>query len=184
MNTFSCGWYLIYTKPRQEKKVVEQLTSKEIPCFLPMMRTSRQWNDRKKIQLVPLFPSYIFIYISNAMEYFAGQDTDGVVNYVRFGKTAVQVCEKVINNIRLIVDECEEIDVSTEYFKKGQQLLIQEGALTGLSCEMVQYKGKDKALVRVDLLQRSLLINVQSAWLKVEWRSSDLVHSTSVAGRI
>ncbi|MFB6456939.1 UpxY family transcription antiterminator [Chitinophaga sp. Hz27] len=180
MSTFSSGWYLIYTRPRLEKKVVEQLATRGVSCYLPMVRASRQWSDRKKILTTPLFPSYVFVYLRNTSEYFAGQQTDGVVNYVRFGKSVAMVREKVINNIRLVIDECDEIDVSSEYFRQGQQLIIQEGPLAGLSCEMVQYKGKDKALVRVDLLQRSLLVDIQSAMLKVEVESDELAAGMAI----
>lgn len=123
----------------------------------------------KKLIIEPLFPSYVFVQILNHKDFLAAQDTEGVVNYVRFGKVPAYVSEKVVNNIRLLVHACEEIDVSSGSFDKGQQLLIQDGPLTGLSCEMVTYKGGSKALVRVDLLQRTLLVNVPSSHLKIHF---------------
>jgi hypothetical protein len=42
------AWYALYTKPRHEKKVYEQLLEKNIETFLPMVKTLRQWKDRRK----------------------------------------------------------------------------------------------------------------------------------------
>jgi transcriptional antiterminator RfaH len=168
MYAFSNGWYLLYTRPKYEKKVTRLLTEKGLMIFFPTVKRTRQWSDRKKLIIEPLFPSYVFVYIQTVKEFMAGQDTDGVINYVRFGKAPAHINESLINDIRLIVGECEDIEVSGDYFGKGQQLLIQEGPLVGLSCEMVQYNGKDKALVRVDLLQRSLLVNVPSSFLTLQ----------------
>jgi transcription antitermination factor NusG len=64
----------------------------------------------------------------------------------------------VVKNIQLITNEAGDIEVSNSLFRPGQQLTISEGPLTGLCCEVVQYNKKERLLVRVELLQRSILI--------------------------
>jgi len=166
MNGFDCSWYLIYTRPKHEKKVASSLSEAGIRYFLPSIRQVRSWCDRKKCIDSPLFPSYIFVYPTSVQEYFEGLKTGGALYYVRFGDKAARVNELTIEGIRLIVSRAEEIEVSSEYFKPGQKMMIQEGPLTGLSCELVQHQGKDKLLVRVNLLQRSLLATLPSGYVQ------------------
>lgn len=165
MHIFSPGWYLLYTRPKQEKKVIQQLADLNIQHFLPTLKRLRQWHDRKKIIHEPLFPSYAFVYLNNVREYLAGQDISGVVSYVRFGKEPARIDDKVIANIHLIINECEDVDVLFDYFDEGQQLVINKGPLAGLSCEMIQYRGKSKALVRVELLKRSIVADIPTIYL-------------------
>src|ERR1700759_2085013 len=55
------NWYVVYTKPRWEKKVAKQLEQKKIEHYCPLNKVQRQWSDRKKIILEPLFSCYVFV---------------------------------------------------------------------------------------------------------------------------
>jgi transcriptional antiterminator RfaH len=162
MKNFCTGWYLIYTKPRHEKKVHNRLAEMNMNSFLPLTKKLKTWHDRKKYVNEPLFPSYVFIHLDDMQGYYKGMDTEGALYYVRVGKEIARVNDNVVNNIRLLVDRESDIEVSTSYFKPGQELLIRKGPLTGLSCEMVQFNGSRKVLVRVNLLQRNLLMMLPS----------------------
>jgi len=56
-------WYALYTRPRHEKKVYDQLVEKGVTSFLPLIEQVRQWKDRKKRIMMPLFSSYVFVRI-------------------------------------------------------------------------------------------------------------------------
>lgn len=165
MSIFKDGWYVIYTRPRHEKKVAVKLTETGIDNFLPTIKKIRKWNDRNKCIDEPLFPSYVFIHLYNMQSYYTGMDTEGVLSYVRVGKQIARVSDDIINNIRLVTNEANEIEVSEQFFRAGQQLVISQGALTGLSCEIIQFNGKKKVLVRVDLLQRNILLTLPTEHL-------------------
>jgi transcriptional antiterminator RfaH len=165
MNKFFTGWYLIYTKPRHERKVHARLSEKNITSFLPTQKVLRVWHDRKKYVDEPLFPSYLFIYLQDMQNYYDGMDSEGALYYVRTGREIALVSETVINNIRLITDDKRDVEVSNDYFQPGRRLVVNQGALTGLSCEVVEVKSKQKLLVRVDLLQRNILLTLPSECL-------------------
>jgi transcriptional antiterminator RfaH len=160
MTKFKAGWYVMYTKPRHEKAVARRLNELNINGYLPITKTLRTWCDRKRFIEMPLFPSYVFVQLQNMLEYSNGLDIEGALHYVRFGKEVVTVSESIIHNIQMVVEQGKDIEVSAEYFKPGQQLSIQRGPLTGLSCEMVRVDGRQKILVRVNLLQRNLLMTM------------------------
>ncbi|HEY4112090.1 UpxY family transcription antiterminator [Puia sp.] len=160
MSNFFQGWYLIYTRPRHERKVFAQLTEMKVRSFLPTTKKLRIWHDRKKFIEEPLFPSYVFVYLQDRYNYQESIDADGFLYFVKTGKEIARVPESVISNIELLSKDGSEIEVSTASFLPGQKLVINQGALTGLSCEVVQFNGKQKLLVRVDLLQRNLLVTL------------------------
>jgi transcription antitermination factor NusG len=160
MNIFRSGWYLIYTKPRHERKVHTHLTELNINSFLPTRKVLRTWHDRKKYVDEPLFPSYVFIYLNDMQAYYEGIDAEGSLYYVRSGKEIARVQDSVINNIKLVSEQTVEPEVSAAFFQPCRKMVITEGALTGLSCEVVQHNSKQKLLVRVELLQRSVLLTL------------------------
>lgn len=160
MSNFVVGWYLIYTRPRSEKKVAQRLSDAKIDFYLPTMKISRTWHDRKKTIESPLFPSYVFIYLRQLQDYYAGLAADGALYYVRFGKQIARVNELIISNLKLVVNEGKALEVSSDYFSPSQTLMITEGSLSGLSCEVVRHKDKEMLLVRVNLLNRCILIDM------------------------
>lgn len=54
-------WYVLYTKPNKEKKVLTQLEKIGIKAYCPMTTSIRQWSDRKKKIQTPLLARIIFI---------------------------------------------------------------------------------------------------------------------------
>lgn len=165
MENFKAGWYVVYTKPKHEKKVAERLEEYGINYFLPLMRTLRTWHDRKKYIFLPLFPSYIFVYLNNKSDYFGGLNIESVWYYVKSGKEAARVPDKIISDLQMLIAGAYDIEVTFDHFQPGCQLAISKGPLSGLSCELVEHKGQKGFLVRVNLLQRSILVSLPSECL-------------------
>ena len=160
MKSFNTGWYLMYTKPRHEKKVHSRLSEMNITSFLPMKKQLQVWQNKKTYTQQPLFPSYLFIYLNSMQHYYHGMDTEGCLYYVKTGKEMAKVSETVIENIKLVVNMAKELEVSEKRFEAGRKLVITNGPFTGLCCEVVKTDNKDKLLVRVDLLQRNIILTL------------------------
>jgi len=105
-------WYAVYTRPKWEKKVAELLLKKKIDNYCPVYKSVRQWSDRKKTIMEPLFTSYVFVHISEKDQLFVKQ-TDGVLNFVYWlGKPAV------IKN--------EEIDVIRKFLAENEHVKLEQ----------------------------------------------------------
>ena len=90
------NWYMVYTRPKWEKKVVASLTKRKIENFFPV-NNSKQLTYLKKIKIQhePLFESYVFV---NATESdLPGiKSIDGVVNFIYWkGKPAIVQAEEI-----------------------------------------------------------------------------------------
>lgn len=89
-------WYVIYTKPRNEKKVAERLQQIGITVYCPMVTMVKQWSDRKKKVQVPLFNSYVFVQLPEK-EREAVFGVSGVVRYLFWlGRPAIVREEEIL----------------------------------------------------------------------------------------
>ncbi|MBK6836162.1 MAG: UpxY family transcription antiterminator [Bacteroidetes bacterium] len=59
------NWFALYVSSRAEKKVMESLLTKGIQAYAPLVKTVRNWSDRKKTVELPLLNGYVFVYISD-----------------------------------------------------------------------------------------------------------------------
>lgn len=162
MRTFSENWRVLYTRPFLEKKIFAAIKQLGTEVFLPTVSVLRQWHDRKKYVTIPLFPSYIFVYLRNIQEYYGCLEIDGTLDFVKFGKEIATIESKVVEDIRLVAAAGNEVEVSSDTFSPGQHLFIRQGPLTGLACEVVKVGKNERALVRVKLLKRNLLVTLPS----------------------
>lgn len=122
------NWYAVYTKPRWEKKVAELLTRKSIENYCPLNRVHRQWSDRKKIVLEPLFTSYVFVYIEDKAQ-LAVRQTEGILNFVYWlGKPAVVRTEE-IELIKRFLEKHENVQVEKVYVNRNDRVRIINGPL-------------------------------------------------------
>ena len=88
-------WYVIYTKPRNEKKVAERLLQIGITAYCPMITMMKQWSDRKKKVAVPLLNSYVFVFLDDK-EREKVFEVSGVVRYLFWlGKPAIVRDEEI-----------------------------------------------------------------------------------------
>lgn len=165
MKEFVTGWYLMYTRPRHEKKVALQLEEKKISFFLPTTKVLRQWHDRRKFVETPIFPSYIFVYLEQIEDFYRGLESDGVLCYVRFGKEIARVQQDVVSNLVLVINNDRHAEATDEFFRPGQQIVIRQGVFSGLTCEVVEHNKKQKILVRVNILNRNVLASIPSTFV-------------------
>src|SRR5882757_7831366 len=108
MTTDKQQWYVLYTKPRWEKKVYARLQELGRESYCPINRVRKKWSDRMKWVEEPLFKSYVFVRIPET-DQSAIRLVSGVVNFVYWlGKPAV-VKESEIGIIRKFLNEYTEV---------------------------------------------------------------------------
>lgn len=122
-------WYVLYTKPKWEKKVAERLTQIGVECYCPMFTKVQQWSDRKKKIEVPLFNSYVFVQLSD-MDRNIVFTVPGVIRYLFWlGKPAV-VRDEEINSIKTSLKAADIIDVSVSSIQVGDRIKLESGAFS------------------------------------------------------
>ena len=158
-------WYAVYTKPRSEKKLAERLQEQGIESFLPIRKTLKQWSDRKKMVDKPLISSYVFVNIFQH-NYFEVLNTPGAVRYIWFcGKPAV-IPETQIKTLKLILSQEVDIDCVSTTLPRGTVVKVVSGPLKELTGELVNYAGKHKVVIRIDHVEKAILLTISPALLE------------------
>jgi transcription antitermination factor NusG len=120
------NWYVVYTKPKWEKKVAEQLTEKGVECYCPLVIQIKQWSDRKKKVEVPLFNSYIFVRLAEKDRNSVFQSS-GVVRYLFWlGKPAI-VRDEEIATIKKWLTISDGYEVSVSSLQVGDKVVLESG---------------------------------------------------------
>lgn len=125
----SMNWYVLYTKPKWEKKVAERLVQIGIECYCPLITQIKQWSDRKKKAEVPLFNSYVFVQLPDSDRNSVFQIA-GVVRYLFWlGKPAV-VRDEEINVIKTSLKSPDLAEISVSSIQVGDKIKLESGAFS------------------------------------------------------
>jgi transcription antitermination factor NusG len=140
MNT-DLRWYALYTRPRWEKKVAELLDAKKIENYCPLQKTERNWSDRKKIILEPLFKSYVLVRLASKAHIPVLQ-TDGVLGFVTVqGKPAV-IRDEEIDLVKQFLKDYEHVQVERIDVKINDEVTIINGPLMQQTGQVQEVNGK------------------------------------------
>jgi len=157
-------WIAVYTKPRHEKTVENELLKKGFEIYLPILKERRKWSDRKKWVEFPLFRSYIFVRTEIKNSLFVLQ-TMGVVKVIKFGGEVAVIQNDSIRAIKLMIEGGYMPD-AIDYFVKGETVEVKSGPLKGLIGEVIRMDNNDRLLVRVDAIQHSISVQIDRGFLK------------------
>lgn len=166
------NWYAVFTKPRAEKKVYERMLEHEIEAFLPLIKTVRQWSDRKKTIEIPLISSYVFVQMEEK-DLYKTLPIHGTVNVLKHLGKPAKVRSVEIENLRILSDNSEgfEIDNSIRVLK-GDVVEVTKGPFMGLIATCERSSGNHRVVVKIDSLGSCIVVNVPLSYLrKVESKS-------------
>lgn len=154
-------WYALYTKPRAEKKVLEQFRNLGIEAYLPLNRELRRWSDRKRWIEVPVISSYIFISIPES-EYRRVFEVKGIVGYVCHKGEAVVIPDHEIEAMRKTVENKLDFSIQVGRIQKGQTITITSGPLKGVTGVVTNIKGTRKLYLHISHIGYSLVVDLHS----------------------
>ena len=166
MSTAPKTWFAIYCRSRNEKKVNDLLQRDGIETYLPLLKSLKQWSDRKKWVEEPLFRSYIFVHISKT-EYLKVLQSDGVVRFITFEGKPVPVPPQQILAIKQFLDKEENPEQFTDSFDIGDKVEIFRGSLKGLIGNLVDLRGKQKVRIEIESIGKSIILTIPKSYLKV-----------------
>lgn len=156
-------WYVVYTKPNQEKRIVHYLNLRYVNAYLPLRKEIRFWSDRKKSILTPLFPGYIFVHL-NTKKRFRIFDVPGIVKFVGSNITPATISEEELSTIRQL--ETCGYPITEEQAEIGTLVKVSGGPLLGLTGKLLLRKGQRRFIVSIEALQKTLCIEVPGCWIE------------------
>ena len=158
------SWYLIHSKPRQEKVALENLERQGYPCYLPFLRIEKLRRGALVVLDEPLFSRYLFVQLdtdSSARSWTPIHSTRGVSRLVRFGVEPARVDDALVAYLRQ--QQAQEVK---RLFEPGQRVQVIEGAFAGVEGVFQIDDGQARAMVLIELLSRQVRLPVAAAQLR------------------
>ncbi|MBI5280241.1 MAG: UpxY family transcription antiterminator [Candidatus Solibacter usitatus] len=151
-------WYALRVKSKHEKAVAESLRGKGYEAFVPMYASRRAWSDRVKVVELPLFSGYVFCRLDIGAR-LPVLKTPGVVSFVSLGAQPTPIEAQEMEAIQEIVRAGLRVG-PWPYLREGQRVEVTQGALKGFKGILLAVKNERRLVVSIDLLQRSVAVEV------------------------
>jgi len=164
-SAFALPWYVVRCKANAERTVAHSLTNRGITVFLPL---ERRPSKRKNIGYIetPLFPGYVFAQFQYR-ESLLVVACPGVVNILCRGPVPEPVDPAEINSLITLTRQAVSMS-ALPIFEKGDKVRITSGPLADVEGIIVRDSGNQKLIVSVSLLRRSVVAQVDRAWIEVQ----------------
>jgi transcriptional antiterminator RfaH len=160
-------WYLVHTKPRQEKCALENLERQDYQCYLPALPSEKLRQGVLMVTDEPLFPQYLFFRLSeehSAPSWAPIRSTKVVSRLVSFGVEPARVSDSLVEALR-----AQEASVQTEparLFKPGERVRLTEAPFAGIEGIYQMADGERRVMVLIELLSRQVAVRVAPASLR------------------
>jgi transcriptional antiterminator RfaH len=155
------AWYVLQTKPSGEYCAKKNLQMQKYKVFLPEYNREAISKSVKKIKVEPLFPRYIFVWLSKLeSDWRPLRSTKGVSRIVEFGNGPVSIDEDIVRYLDLW-EKKKEVQSS---FKPGDEVLITKGSFRNMRAIYDAPDGDHRAVLLLNILsaKRKLSFGLES----------------------
>jgi transcription antitermination factor NusG len=150
-------WWVLHTKPRQEKSLARELFRRQVPFYLPQVQKRWRLRGRTMSSFVPLFAGYMFL-MADGKDRLAALTTNRIVNSIKVPDQSqlwgdLRQIHKLIATGAPVTPE--------DKLGPGDQVEIRSGALMGLRGTILATATGRRFVVKVDFIHRgaSVLID-------------------------
>ena len=150
-------WYVVKTKPNQEKRASLNLSNQNFKVISPFIRREKGYE--------PLFPSYIFVSFDiNKSIWSKINNSYGVSKLLSFNGIPKQVDNHFIYNLKQIIDKDGFIKESFFNLKTHMNVQINDGPFKGFFANVIKKVSNERVKLMIDFFQRktTIIVNVKN----------------------
>jgi transcriptional antiterminator RfaH len=160
-------WYLIYTKPRQEKSALQNLEQQGYQCYLPLLPKEKLRQGAVALTDEPLFPRYLFINLAQdfmAKSWSPIRSTKGVSRLVRFGAEPARIDDALVDLLR--AHEASAIGEPQRLYQVGERVQLTAGPFAGIEGIYQMADGDRRVMVLIELMSKKVAVPVEMGALR------------------
>jgi transcription antitermination factor NusG len=155
------SWYVVYTKPRSEKKVLGRLQEAEFEAYCPLQKVKKIWTDRKKWIEEPIFKSYCFVRIKHN-QFQDIREIQGIVNFVYWLKKPAIIRDEEIDELKNLFSKHPIKSIQHREVKLDQEVTIKRGILSN-----------EKAIVK-KIFKNTITVEIKALNIKIALNKNDI----------
>jgi transcription antitermination factor NusG len=157
-------WFALKVRARAERSAQDILVSRGFEVFCPTYTERRQYSDRIKAVEAALFPGYLFCRLAwnNRLPVLSAPHVEYIVG---FGTEPTPVAPAQVEAIQTIIQSGANCRPHP-FLRVGQRVRLQSGPLANVEGVLVGSRGSHRLVVSIELLQRSVAVEVDSAFVR------------------
>ena len=150
-------WLVVHVRSRQEKTLARHLVRHAVPFYLPLMSSERLRAGRKLSSHVPLFPGYVFLRSDAAQR--------DIVWRSGAAANVLEVADQ--DQLRAELEQIRRLQIAGASFEPlvsfapGDAVRITGGVFSGYSGRILREKGRERLIVDISLLRRSVAVELE-----------------------
>ena len=150
--TFERAWYLVFSKPKQERLGLENLERQGYQVHLPLVRCSRRRQKGLVDVGEPMFPRYLFIHLSDQVDDWGPiGSTLGIMWLIRFGSVQARVPDDFMDALRACENEGGSYQLPQGSYERGDSVVIAQRSMAGYEAVFAARTGKERALLLLNI---------------------------------
>ncbi len=150
-------WWVLHTRPRQEKAVARYVYTHQIPFYLPLIDRRVQVRDRILTAHTPLFSGYVFL-LATAEERLQALPPKRLVGTLPVSDQGGLWQE--LRQVYRLVESGAPI-TPEDRLAPGDLVEIRNGKLAGLRGTIVRDASGDRFVIRVNFIQHGASVLVE-----------------------
>ncbi len=155
-------WYLLHTRPRQEKLLDADLEAMGIGRFLPLIEKVQFRGKQKTSAFLPLYSGYVFLRGTRDQAF----EADRTKRVARIIEVSDQIgLQWELENLHLALERKAELD-PYPYLREGTRVEVRSGPFEGLQGVIERKKNASRLILQIDMLGRAMSFEVESALLE------------------
>lgn len=151
------SWWVLHTKPRQEKAVARELLARETPFYLPLMVSTSLIRGRRMEAYVPLFSGYVFM-LGTEEHRFNALKTNRLANLLPVTDGEQLRCD--LAQIQQLIATRSFVTLE-QRIGPGRRVRVKSGSLKGLEGIVTERRKKRHLIVVVRFLQQGASVELE-----------------------
>jgi transcription termination/antitermination protein NusG len=156
-------WFALSIRQKERERCEAYLLVHSYEYFSPSRTETRQWSDRKKVFVNPLFPGYLFCRF-HPRKSGSVLRAPGVIEIVSGGGHYLEVDATQIEDVRRCLANGFGLDV-VPTIRCGQKVRITSGPLNGIVGILSVLKQQLRVGLEISMMNRTVLVEVESSQL-------------------
>lgn len=152
-------WYVLHTLPRQEKALGEGLDALGLRYYLPLLRKVTFYGHRRREALLPMFPSYLFLW-GERDETFAAVETRRVARVLDVAGQGELDFELL--QVRRTVEAFGSVE-PYRYLTEGRRVRVVSGPMKGVEGLVESLERADRLILRVSALGQAVAVETHAS---------------------
>ena len=156
------SWFVLYLRPRCEKKMAGFCENSGIAHYLPLRRETKVYQRRKVTVEKPLFPGYFFVRLDDD-ERVKVLKTNNIVRILETRRQRALLHQLAQVRKALTVDPTLS---SCDAVKEGRRVLITAGPFRGIEGLVMSIKGRSVVRLIIEMIGQAVSLDIDREYLE------------------